>query len=109
MHTDTAPESDNPSPEAAALQRAVSIVGSQSAFGRLLGRNQSSVHDWLKGMKPLPAEHVLKVEAETGISRHALRPDLYPRDPAAEAATALDIAAPRREAHPDVGGMEPAR
>jgi hypothetical protein len=28
--------------------------------------------------KSLPAEHVLAVEAATGISRHELRPDIYP-------------------------------
>lgn len=28
--------------------------------------------------RPLPPEHVLKVEAATGISRHELRPDIYP-------------------------------
>lgn len=65
---------------AATLKRAVSIVGSQSATGRLLGVSQRAVWKWLSEGKHLPAEHVLKVEAATGISRHDLRPDLYPRD-----------------------------
>lgn len=64
------------------LAQAVRIAGSQSAFGRMIGRSQASVHDWLRKKMPLPAEHVLKVEAETGVSRHDLRPDLYPREPA---------------------------
>lgn len=63
-----------------ALAKAVRKAGSQSAFGRMIGRRQSSVHDWLRDKKPLPAEFVLKVEAETGISRHDLRPDIYPRE-----------------------------
>lgn len=70
------------------LARAVRAAGSQSAFGRIVGRNQSTVHDWLSLEKPLPAEHVLTVEAATGISRHDLRPDIYPR----EAATAAPAA-----------------
>ncbi|QIG80084.1 transcriptional regulator [Stakelama tenebrarum] len=61
------------------LAEAVRRSGSQSAFGRLIGRSQASVHEWLRDHKPLPAEHVLTVERETGVSRHDLRPDLYPR------------------------------
>lgn len=63
-----------------ALARAVRAAGSQSAFGRLLPRSQSTVFDWLHKNKPLPAEYVLKVERATGISRHELRPDIYPRE-----------------------------
>lgn len=59
-----------------ALARAVRKAGSQSAFGRLLGKRQSVVFGWLqRGI--LPAEMVLAVEAATGISRHELRPDIY--------------------------------
>jgi DNA-binding transcriptional regulator YdaS (Cro superfamily) len=61
---------------------AVRKVGSQVAFGRLIGKSQSVVNDWLRLGHPLPAEHVLAVEAATGISRHDLRPDIYPREPA---------------------------
>lgn len=61
-----------------ALARAVRAAKSQSAFGRLIGRRQSLVNDWLREDRPLPAEHVLVVERELGISRHDLRPDLYP-------------------------------
>ncbi len=48
-------------------------------MGRLLGLAQPSIWAWVDKKKPLPAEHVLAVEAATGISRHDLRPDLYPR------------------------------
>lgn len=61
-----------------ALAQAVRAAGSQSAFGRLIGKRQSTIFEWLKEGRPLPAEHVLTIERETGISRHRLRPDLYP-------------------------------
>ena len=49
-------------------------------MARLLGTTQASVWRWLNVTYQLPAEHVLTVERETGVSRHDLRPDLYPRD-----------------------------
>lgn len=73
--------------------KAVCTAGSQSAFGRLIGKRQSVVHDWLKRGIPLPAEHVLAVEAATGISRYDLRPDVY--GPAPE--TLDQIASPASE------------
>lgn len=66
-----------------ALERAVAEVGSQSAFARFVGVSQPTVWAWLNDGKLLPAEYVLKVEAETGVSRHDLRPDIYPREDAA--------------------------
>ena len=66
-----------------ALARAVRAAGSQSAFGRLIGKRQSHVFYWLNEAKQLPAEHVLTVERETGISRHDLRPDVYGPAPTA--------------------------
>jgi DNA-binding transcriptional regulator YdaS (Cro superfamily) len=63
-----------------ALQRAIEAYGSQSEMARRRGVAQPTVNDWLHRMKRLPAEHVLGVEADTGVSRHDLRPDLYPRD-----------------------------
>jgi DNA-binding transcriptional regulator YdaS (Cro superfamily) len=60
------------------LELAVEKAGGQSALARLAGVTQPTVWVWLRDKKPLPAECVLKVEAETGISRHDLRPDIYP-------------------------------
>ncbi len=68
------------------LAEAVRKVGSQSAFARLIRKDQSTVWEWLDKNKPLPAEHVLAVEAATGVSRHDLRPDIYPRDSVAPGA-----------------------
>ena len=59
------------------LAESVRKVGSQSAFARLVGKSQSSVHTLMREGKPLWAEAVLKIEAATGVSRHRLRPDIY--------------------------------
>lgn len=52
------------------------MVGSQSAFARLIGKRQSVVFGWLKGEKPLPLEHVPRVSDATGIPKAELRPDV---------------------------------
>lgn len=61
-----------------ALQTALRVAGSQVQLARVCGVKQPSVSLWIKHSKPLPAECVLKVEAATGVSRHLLRPDIYP-------------------------------
>lgn len=60
------------------LALAVRKAGSQTAFGKLIGRTQSTIQTWLVTNKDLPAEYVLEVESKLGIPRHELRPDLYP-------------------------------
>ncbi|EHJ60012.1 helix-turn-helix domain-containing protein [Novosphingobium pentaromativorans] len=62
-----------------ALLQAVETAGSQSALARACGVGQPAVWKWLQ-VKRLPAEYVLRIEAETGVSRHDLRPDIYPRE-----------------------------
>lgn len=68
-----------------ALREAAKRAGSQAKLGRICKRDgrpvtQPAVWRWLNKSRRLPAEHVLDVEAETGVSRHDLRPDIYPRD-----------------------------
>mgnify|MGYP000020540069 CR=1 FL=1 len=63
-----------------ALKKAIAVAGSQSALARILGTRQSTVSAWLLRGTPLPAERVLPIEEATGVSRHDLRPDLYPRE-----------------------------
>jgi DNA-binding transcriptional regulator YdaS (Cro superfamily) len=76
---------------ASALAQAVSQAPSQKAFERLTGVKQQNVSNWLRKSQPLPAEHVLKVEQSTGVSRHLLRPDIYPADePLSAAAPPVD-------------------
>ena len=69
-------------------QRAADLVGGQAALARLLSTpatdkeaadtiTSQGVGHWCRTGK-VPAERVLKVEEVTGVSRHDLRPDLYP-------------------------------
>lgn len=63
-----------------ALREAVAKAGGQSATARLCHVSQPTVWGWLNIQLRLPAEHVLTMEGATGVSRHALRPDIYPRE-----------------------------
>lgn len=73
--------------EKEALRRACEKAGGQKALADLLGVTQSMVWYWLeRSTRGMPAEHVLATEEATGISRHALRPDIYPATRHAEAA-----------------------
>jgi DNA-binding transcriptional regulator YdaS (Cro superfamily) len=70
-----------------ALLDACEAVGGQTALARLLKLgSQGTVSSWL-ARGSLPAERVLAVEAATGVSRHRLRPDLYPLDETATPST----------------------
>lgn len=57
---------------------------SQEAVASRIGVQKSAICKWERGR--VPAERVLDVERVTGISRHDLRPDLYPRDTPDQAA-----------------------
>lgn len=61
-----------------ALEKAVEAAGGQSELARRLGKKQSHVWNWLHRDKKVPADMALKIEKATGVSRHDLRPDLYP-------------------------------
>jgi DNA-binding transcriptional regulator YdaS (Cro superfamily) len=63
-----------------AFHRAVDAAGGQEKFAEMVGRTQSTVSRRLRAGLPLWAEVVRTVEAATGVSRHDLRPDLYPRE-----------------------------
>jgi DNA-binding transcriptional regulator YdaS (Cro superfamily) len=64
------------------LRRAIRNAGGQAALARRLGVSQQLLSGWVTGAKRIRAERVLKIEKETGIPRHELRPDLYPLDAA---------------------------
>jgi hypothetical protein len=53
-------------------------AGSVSQLGRDLGIPQSTMWRIIHQSKQLPAEYVLLAEDLYGVSRHALRPDIYP-------------------------------
>lgn len=66
----------------AALKKAVKLAGGQAKLARALKVKPQNVWNWLERDEKVPAEQVLPIEAATGgqVSRHELRPDLYPRE-----------------------------
>jgi DNA-binding transcriptional regulator YdaS (Cro superfamily) len=64
-----------PSPELA-LREAVAAVGGNAAMAAALGISRPAVAQW----DVCPPLRVLQVEALSGVSRHRLRPDLYPTE-----------------------------
>lgn len=66
------------------LQLALAKAGSQSRLAEVCGVSQPTVWGWInKGAGRVPAEYVLAIEAQLDVSRHDVRPDLYPREGAA--------------------------
>lgn len=78
------------------VEKAVAVVGSQSALARALDVSPQAVNQWIKTR--VPAERVLDIEAATKgqVTRHELRPDLYPNP-----TDALPPGALVRQAQPD--------
>lgn len=79
-HSYNSIDMDGSSSPLLALKNAIAIAGGQSALARMCSVSQPTVWGWLHRIGHVPAEHVLIVEAGTGISKHDLRPDIYPRD-----------------------------
>jgi DNA-binding transcriptional regulator YdaS (Cro superfamily) len=61
-----------------AIREAERRAGSQSALARMAGVSQTSVWRWWHGRARVAPEAVLAIETGTGVSRHSLRPDIYP-------------------------------
>lgn len=57
--------------------RAAKVAGGQSALARILKVTPQAVQKMCASGR-VPAERVLEIEKATGISRHELRPDIYP-------------------------------
>ena len=57
-------------------QQAIGVIASACEV------TPAAVRHWVAGLRKVPAEHVLTIEARTGVSRHVLRPDVF--GPAAE-------------------------
>ncbi|RUW64558.1 YdaS family helix-turn-helix protein [Mesorhizobium sp. M2A.F.Ca.ET.067.02.1.1] len=67
----------------AALQAAIDAAGGVAPLASLIGKTPAHVSTWKqRGM--IPAEMAIPIERATGVSRHLLRPDLYPIEEAAE-------------------------
>lgn len=70
-----------------ALKRAIDLAGGQSALARDICAvggyaRQCHVSAWLNRNKKVPASQVIRVEKAVNgaVTRHELRPDLYPAD-----------------------------
>lgn len=57
--------------------KAAKAAGGQSALARLLKVTPQAVQKMCASGR-VPAERVLEIEKATGVSRHELRPDIYP-------------------------------
>lgn len=65
--------------EKTAIQKACEAAGNQASLARMLGISETAVGKWVKRGFP-PAERVLAIEEAVGgkVTRHELRPDIYP-------------------------------
>lgn len=61
-----------------ALQAALKVAGGFAQLGRAIGASRQRVFQWTVA----PPEMVIAIERATGISRHDLRPDIYPDESA---------------------------
>ncbi|MCS3467118.1 DNA-binding transcriptional regulator YdaS (Cro superfamily) [Pseudomonas sp. JUb42] len=59
--------------------KAAKVAGGQSALARHLNVTPQAVQKMCASGR-VPAERVLEIEKATGVSRHELRPDLYPTE-----------------------------
>lgn len=66
--------------EQKAVQKAIDAAGGVMPLAGLCKVTYQAVQKWQSGR--LPAERVLEIEKVTGVSRHELRPDLYPLEAA---------------------------
>jgi DNA-binding transcriptional regulator YdaS (Cro superfamily) len=66
------------------IKRAVAVAGSQGKLAAAIGTKQQNVWKWIK-RGSVPAEFVLPIERATegAVTRHELRPDIYPASDAA--------------------------
>lgn len=63
-----------------ALRAVRAAFPSEQAMADAFGVSQPTIWRWLNQSKQLPHNHVLQAERLTGVSRHDLRPDIYPRE-----------------------------
>ena len=67
-----------------ALENAIQLAGGQTQLARRLGGSvkQAYIWNWLNRDKRVPGEYVIPIEkaVDGKVTRHELRPDLYPKD-----------------------------
>lgn len=80
-------------PESVAFGEAIRAAGGQTALAKLVGVTQGAIWQRFNSGKPVAPLWVLPIERELKISRHVLRPDLYPiEDPSSAADAPLEQA-----------------
>ena len=65
--------------EMTALKRAIQVAGSMRQLGEQIDCSTHQIGMW-RYRRRIPAEYVLSIEKATGVSRHELRPDIYPTE-----------------------------
>ena len=65
-----------------AISYATQLMGTQEALGKLISVSQPTIHSWIAGEYTISGEYVIPVEKATNgkVTRHQLRPDLYPEE-----------------------------
>lgn len=71
---------ETPTTRFEALTRCRDRAGSDSQLARDLNVLQPRVWRWMNQSRQMPAEFVLLAERLYGVSKHDLRPDIYPRE-----------------------------
>lgn len=77
------------------LELALEAAGGVSSLARAIGVSQPAVSGW----KRVPPDRVLAIEAATGVSRTALRPDLYAEAELGTPDALDDVAAARADTY----------
>lgn len=60
-----------------AIIKAVEIAGGRKKLAGLIGVTPQFVWQMEKGKRPVPPALCVRIEAETGVTREALRPDIF--------------------------------
>lgn len=64
-------------PIEAAVQK---FEGGQAALARVLHVSPQQLNQWVRALRPVPPRHAIAIERATGVSRYALRPDVFGLD-----------------------------
>lgn len=67
------------------ITQAIEAVGGQKPLADAIGVHPSLISQWRSGHRPVSAERCRAIEAATGVSRYALRPDVFGPAPDPEA------------------------
>lgn len=67
--------------EPTAIELACIAVGGETNLAKAVQISPQAVWQWVKKRR-VPADRVIEVERVSGVSRHKLRPDIYPEQSA---------------------------